>query len=317
MCIGTSYKIACTTALALFILVSTGGCRSDQSSSSSDPNQTNGAEISSGSSIRKIHSIEDFDFGEDWMTVSQHEEPVIPRALEGAPSGTAWSVNLKTFATGDHRTAAKRMLGQLPSIDPELARARIHTTPTRTMVVFGSYESAEDPSAQAGLKRIKSITMQGRPVFSRAMLVPINLDAATGNFKNFELLGVRLRLPEVDPLYTLDIAVWGTNFESGDLAMSQIQEQAESYARQLRARGVEAYFHHTPQRGLSTVTVGLFNHRAIDAQSGILSTEVRRLIEEYSPRLVNGKPQENFIDPQQPNLGTRAEQPRLVLVPKL
>ncbi|UCD74695.1 MAG: hypothetical protein JSV91_13015 [Phycisphaerales bacterium] len=235
---------------------------------------------------------------------------------EPATSGPVWTIVLETFATGDHLAAAQRMLRQLPAIDPLLAEARVHRAAEASMVVFGSYPAPDDPAAQYDLKTIKSITIGDRPVFARAMLSRVRPHAAQRQLKPFELITARQRYPNVDPLYTLDVAIWGTNFESGDLSLQQVQSEAEAYARRLRTQGIDAYFHHDPDRGLSTVTVGLFDHRAIDAASGLYHPDVEAFLARFPARLVNGEPLQVYIDPQRPDLGTEPQRPRLVLVPK-
>jgi hypothetical protein len=65
------------------------------------------------------------------------------------------------------------------------------------------------------------------------------------------------------------------------------------------------------------VTVGLFDHTAYDAQSGIFAPEVELLIRKFPARLVNGEPLNEPVNPRFPEFGTRVQAPKLVLVPEL
>jgi hypothetical protein len=65
------------------------------------------------------------------------------------------------------------------------------------------------------------------------------------------------------------------------------------------------------------VTVGLFDKTALDPQSGLYSYEVEQLLRRFPEHLVNGEPLMEPLDFKHPQLGTRLQKPRLVLVPKL
>ena len=85
----------------------------------------------------------------------------------------------------------------------------------------------------------------------------------------------------------------------------------------LRGQGYEAYFHHDEDRRLSMVTVGLFDKTAIDPESGIWAPEVKLLVRRFPARLVNGEPLREPVSRFQEDLGTRVQEPKLVLVPEL
>lgn len=310
----TSYKTTIRgllfTICALWIL-GCSGCNSPTGASSKNPDPPSNVREPAAGHNRGISGM-DFD---PYGGLFQQTESSPPPADSQPQSPYVWSIVLQTFTEGDHRAAAGRMISQLPSIDPILAQARSHTTSSGSMVVYGEYDSPDSSAAQSDLDLIKGITISGRPVFGRAMLSRINLNAARGQYGQYELLSVRQRYPNVDPLYTLDIAIWGTDEETGSLTLEQAQAEAEAYARRLRAQGVDAYYHHDPDRGFSTVTVGLFDHNAIDPASGLYHRDVQAFLRRFPNRLVNGEPLHVYIDPQRPDLGTEAQAPRLVLVP--
>ena len=64
-------------------------------------------------------------------------------------------------------------------------------------------------------------------MFPRAILSRIDLRSARQALHPHSLHSVRRRYPSVDPLYTLEVAIWG-DFESGELAPSDI-ESSDDY----------------------------------------------------------------------------------------
>ena len=74
--------------------------------------------------------------------------------------------------------------------------------------------------------------------------------------------------------------------------------------------------HHDDDLRLSMVTVGLFDHTAVDAESGLFAPEVDALLRKFPAHLVNGEPLRELLDRRRPGLGTRVQAPRLVLVPR-
>jgi hypothetical protein len=259
----------------------------------------------------------DLDLGEDWQGEAGGSGRV---GADDFPPGQGrsyvWTILLGTYTDEGHENAAANMVRNCATIDARLGAARVHTTSKGSMVVYGAWDDAQNPAAQAALDWIKSIELRGRPVFPRAMLTRINLRYAQRQFKPGELMSVRLRYPRIDPLYTLQVAVWG-DFGSGRLTLEEIHRRAEAYARELRARGYDAFFYHDDDQRLSMVTVGLFDRTAIDPESGLYSEEVERLLAEFPQHLVNGEPLYEPTARGASEGGRRVQKPRLVLVPRL
>jgi hypothetical protein len=256
------------------------------------------------------------DLGQDWDAPAARARDGRTNLQLDPKRDVFWTVVLRTFTGPGHQQSAATMIRSCASIDPALASARIHTTSKGSMVVFGIFDRPESTEAQDALEFIKSIELRDRKVFPMALLTKINVRHARREFKPNELLGVRLQYPDVNPLYTLQVAEWG-DFGSGELSLDEIQRRAEDEVRRLRSQGHEAFFHHNPDRRLSVITVGLFGRSAIDAASGLVSPEVEALMEKFPAQLANGEPLLEYIDPNRPGLGTRPVRPTLVLVPEL
>ena len=262
------------------------------------------------------------DWGDDWLGPDRTRTDGVggtetrpPSARLGRPT-TFWTLVLQTFSQTGHRQHAATMVQELRTAVPQLAGARVHTTSSGSMVIYGNYESAQDPAAQRDKKAIKKITIRDRPAFPRAMLTRIRLQPSPGAMHPHELMSVRQRHPKINPLYTLQVAVWG-DFESGKLTLAQIRQKAEAYATELRVQSFEAYFHHDDDQRLSMVTIGVLDRRAIDPQTGFFSPEVEALIRRFPVHLVNGEPLMEIKNRRDPRRSRQPQTPRLVEVPKL
>ncbi|MHC4103198.1 MAG: hypothetical protein ACYSW1_20215, partial [Planctomycetota bacterium] len=212
----------------------------------------------------------------------------------GTSRRTVWTIVLATFPSQGHQQAAANSVRQLPRIDAKLSGgAWVHTGADGSLMAYGRYESAQSEDAQRDLGWIKGLTLNDVPAFPRAMLTRVNLRPAAAGFDPLELMSARLRHPNVDPLYTLEVAVW-SDFDSGKLSLKQIRRSAENYARTLRAKGYEAYYHHDDDRRLSMVTVGLFDRSAVDQRTGLYGPAVDVLLRDFPTYLVNG---EELLEP--------------------
>ncbi len=254
------------------------------------------------------------DWGQDWTQAAR--SPAAPPVTGTSARSTVWTIVLATFsAEGQHQTAAANMMSQLRTLAPQLGDVWIHTTDKGSLVVFGRYDGPKETRAQADLKMVKGITIQDRPMFARAMLTRVHVGAPAGPVSPLALMSARQRYPNVDPLYTVEVAMW-SDFGTGELTLKQIQRLAENYTRELRTQGFDAYFYHDYDTRISTVTVGLFNRTAIDHRSGLYSPAVQSVMDRFPQRLVNGEPLLELIDSRNPDRGTRVQKPMLVHVPK-
>lgn len=116
--------------------------------------------------------------------------------------------------------------------------------PDVTSVCVGRFKSWKDPEADKALARVRLVRDQaGQLPFANVMLMPVP-EAAPKNAWPVE------KAPGV---FTLHVASWEA---PGRTAAAQV------YAKELRARGEEAYVYHGPR--LSMVTVGSFGTEVFD-----------------------------------------------------
>lgn len=282
---------------------------------------------------REPAGLNDLDLGQDWSDQSRRsadasaQRPaasgadslprrpgsVVTSDAEVAPT-SVWMVVLNTFTGDNYIQAAQNMARDVRTMDPIFQNAWVHDTGRGAVVGVGKFDSVEDAAAQDTLKRVRSVQISGRQVFPRAMLSRVSVGPRGGKLKPYDLMNARIQYPKLHPLYTLDVAVWLAD-DAGSISYEQCRKRAEAYAQQLRAQGYEAYFHHDDDKRLSTVTVGLFDHRAVDPQSGLFSTEVESLRDHFPARLMNGEPLNVPKVDKRPDLGTEVQRPFLVLVP--
>jgi hypothetical protein len=309
------YKTLSRSLLAAIGVILLAACNDAQSTRSATLKDSPGR-----SAVVQTSDNAGFDLGEDWAEArASRGSRRGPAARHGGSAtaergaGGGWAIVLGTFAGHDHERAANNMLRQIPSLTPDVAAARVHSTRTNSMVLYGSYTGPDDPQAAADLKRIHAINAQNRPVYPRAFLAPLSPTEDAGA-SPYALMSVRRVYPNVDPLYTLQIAAW-TDLGTGEMSVDQIRRGAEAYVARLRAEGVEAYVHHNDTARVSVVTVGIFGRTAVDAETGLYSPEVQAMLRRFPHHLVNEELLEESISRRNP-METRPQEPRLVLVPR-
>ena len=227
-----------------------------------------------------------------------------------------WGVLLNTFDGLGHEMAAQRMAQTCRSMSPILNNTWIHSKRRGSSVLIGRFRSAKDPAARRLLSDVRTIERNGRSVFPRPMLVRIDPRKRPEDFGEMELLRVRGSFPD-QTLYTLQVEVW-SDFGTSELSAAQVRARAEGACARLRREGWTAYVHHEVDRVISSVTVGLYDNRSIDAESGLdLDPALIRARKRFPHHLVNGEELQEPIDPRRPSLGTRRQAPQLVEVPKI
>lgn len=273
-------------------------------------------------------------WGEDWDAGRTPTAPRASGARRAAPGTTAsaarddsdskaqpddellWTLVLGTYTGDGHAESAHQMIATMTQVAPQVRGASVYTSLKGSMVIHGRYEGRDDPRARADIERLKAIRYDNRAVFPRVILTSLDTRLVRGDLHPHDLLSARKKHSTVDPLYTLDIAVWD-DFESGKMSFAQIRRAAEAYAASLRRQGVEAYFYHDELTQRSSVTVGLFDNSAINSTSGLYSSQVNEFVRKFPQRLVNGEPMFELKNRFSKDPGTKPQTPVLVLVPMM
>ena len=229
---------------------------------------------------------------------------------ESTSSDGAWSIALLTITGEDHQATAKALKSQIAANHPELTPLFLDEVGggQGSAIFAGRFSSPKDPRCRALMEEIRQMTSaEGNRLFPRAMPGrPQSLVAAS--LHPHDLRTLRLGRRSSTPIYTLQIAQWGT-FGDDSILYDRCRAQAEAMARSLRARGLTAWFSHNDGRSLSSVNVGVFGPDAYDPRSTLFSPEVELLMQRFPQLQVNG---EVLLDPR---TGV-ARTPFLVEVPR-
>jgi len=252
------------------------------------------AASSGGVSGNRAQSSSLYEPGDDALLAPEERAPQAgPKA---ASSEGAWSIALLTITGNDHQATAKALRSQIASKHPELTPLFLDEVGggQGSAIFVGRFPSPKDPRCRALMEEIRQMTSaEGNRLFPRAMPGrPQSLVAAS--LHPHDLRTVRLGRRSTTPIYTLQIAQWGT-FGDDSITYDQCRAQAEAMARSLRARGLTAWFSHNDGRSLSSVNVGVFGPDAYDPRSTLFSPEVEVLMQRFPQLQVNG---DVLLDPR-------------------
>ncbi len=241
---------------------------------------------------------------------SQFGDKTAPGSVDAASRGR-WSLMLVTVGGDAHPMQARSIREEIVRTFPELREIFIRSTSKGSAIWFGRFASAADPAAASARDRIKSMQRNGRPAFPRAFLSVLPDDSPMGER---DLRRLRMMYPRVDPLYTLQVACWGT-FGTDEISWEEVRRAAEAKCAELGRRGFDAWYHHDSVTEMSVVTVGVFDSRAYDGRSTLFSPEVEALFKDFPVHLINGE--EAAIELRPGDTSTRVpQQCRLVSVPE-
>jgi hypothetical protein len=209
-------------------------------------------------------------------------------ALAGCAQSERWTILcLELEGPGAEATARQiaQVLRRTPQIDARSIRVLPETDGAKANIYYGSYERRIDPrtgarSIPAAMERDMVLLKEladpdGLRYFLRARKVP---------FPSADVGRPEWDLRRADGVYTLQVAVYFNTDK-----MRQRKKAAAEKTRQLRARGLEAYYYHGPTRSL--VTVGSFGEDALLDQVGqVRHIEIggqrRQVAHHYAPDVV-------------------------------
>jgi hypothetical protein len=246
-----------------------------------------------------------------------YEEDIKPERVINPDNGaTTYAITVATFTGPHHAASARDAASSFVMVQPDIGRMLVVRPRRRgSVLTFGSYTGYADPLAKSDIQTLRSIRLaNGQQAFGQMILTRFRSPRSMQSLHPYDLWTVRRDYPTIVPIYTLDVAIWG-DFESGQLPKAKRRSLAENFAASLRNKGFESFFYHDDEKNLSSVTVGLFDYKAVDAETGFYSWEVDSLLEQFPERLVNGEQFMEFRNVRDQSLGMKAQQPRLVEVP--
>jgi hypothetical protein len=237
-------------------------------------------------------------------------------AQSSTQTNDQFAIVVATF-TGDYHadsaTSTRAQLSmQYPGIGTMLA---LRPRSRGSVLTYGDYTGYDDAKAKKDIAMLRQVpTAQGTPLFAQVMLMKFKASRQNETLHPHDLWTIRREFPTMVPIFTLEVAVWG-DFDSGEFPNARRRAAAEGYANELRMKGYEAFFYHNDEAQMSSVTVGLFGHNAVDAETGFYSYEVDAMLSRFPVRLVNGEEVFVYFDPSNPSLGSSVQPPILAEVP--
>ncbi len=251
-----------------------------------------------------------WDFGE----ITMDDDNSIFQAAQ--PSEPQFAIVIATFTGSGHESVAESTRSQLGMQIPALAQnMSVRQRSRGSVLTFGDYQGYDDEMAQRDIKMLRSLRApQGGQLFAQILLMKFKPPLMRRELHPYDLWTIRREFPTVVPIFTLEVAVWG-DFDSGEFPRDRRRSSAEGYATELRKKGFEAFFYHNDEAELSSVTIGLFGHTAVDAETGFYSPEVEAMLSRFPSRLVNGEEVRAYFNPAKPELGSNIQPPCLAEVP--
>jgi hypothetical protein len=215
-------------------------------------------------------------------------EPTSTKTPAGQPVPSAWSIVLVAYRGPDQDEAARLGLGRTRSAGG-LTGAYTERRGNSTVIAFGRYDRPDSAEAQADLKRIRAMEVEGGHPFDGAVLAPPE-GQGTGRMPELDLRQVRATYG-IDALYSLQIAAYGRDDRKppkDEKERSEFVRMAEDAAAQLRREGHQAFYFHGPN--MSLVTIGVFGPDDYDPQyPERRSSRLRAAQEAHPNNLLNGK----------------------------
>lgn len=147
-----------------------------------------------------------------------------------------------------------------------IAGAYIEVQKEAHMVLLGSFDQPSSEDAQAELRRIRSLEIDGSRPFAQASLVPPPESLVVGRMPEHNLVLAK-RAVGKEAVYTLQVGVYerGDGKAPTEQDLAQIRQAAEDAVAALRKEGDEAYYFHGRTR--SMITIGLFGTRDYDERN--------------------------------------------------
>lgn len=219
---------------------------------------------------------------------------------EEAPSqvGSKWTIKLLMLKGSAQEPAIQNVLRSVKATG--VPEAFAETRGETALIAVGKYDSPTSAEAQAMLKRVKELQIDGQRPYMAAHLLPPPAQSLKGTVPEWDLRNAKAKYGK-QAEFTLQINIY-TN-PSGRSSASEVREfhrAAEEAVRTLRKENADAFYFHD-QAG-STVTVGLFNQDELDSGMSLrpgAGSGVRELQKRFPYAMMNGRGvKERSVDAQ-------------------
>ncbi len=196
-----------------------------------------------------------------------------------------WTIVIKSFDAALDADLAQQGLVKVQTTG-RLPEAELQVRGKAIAIVYGRFPSVEDPKAQAELKRVKNLEVEGAKPFALAVLMPPTTVEAGSGEDSLDLRSARRVNPEAR--YTLQVGSYEWAAGASQAEIDKARQAAEQAAKTLRKEGTEAYYYHGLRSSL--VTAGLFSEEDVDPDDVFsINPELTRLRKQFPHHLVNGQ----------------------------
>ncbi len=197
-----------------------------------------------------------------------------------------WSILVRGFEGRNARQRADALRTRLER-ELRVPDVWVRAEQGQWSVYRGRYGARNEMAARQDLRQTRMLVLDGRRPFEDAALVALGLggvglasdtpaaSSAVGGQTTGDELNLRSHVTRAQ--YTLQVAFFD---EAGG---RQYRQAAEAYARQLRARGEQAFYLHG--KTMSLVTVGLFSEQDVPTQRSIGPDGVPMVSQSYGPKV--------------------------------
>jgi hypothetical protein len=158
------------------------------------------------------------------------------------------------------------------------------------VVAVGAFSDPTSPQAEAALKAVRELTIDGKQPFAAAFLAPPGSLANVGRRPELNLLSARQQFGD-QARFTLQVGAYGrddiADRQPTEAELKDVRKAAEDAAAALRAEGELAFYYHGPRR--SMVTIGVFTDADAQSVNSPNRAELNALRKRFPNNLYNGQ----------------------------
>lgn len=241
------------------------------------------------------------------------------RSKSGRPTDAASSQNAASPGPEAKAQAARarELLAQQAALKggavPGAGSLTVQERGRSAVVAVGAFSDPASPQAEAALKAVRELTIDGKQPFAAAFLAPPGTLENVGRRPELNLVTAREQFGE-QARFTLQIGAYGrddiADRQPTEAELKDVRKAAEDAAAALRAEGELAFYYHGPRR--SMVTIGVFTDADTQSINSPNRAELNALRKRFPNNLYNGQAIRERVGTAAPRL----QRSQLVQIPQ-
>ena len=233
---------------------------------------------------------------------------------DNATSKGGWSILVGIFRGPGHEEQAAATLAEFRTkgMLPEAYLQKRGGGGEATCILVGEFPGPDDPTAQAELKRVRTMEINSVLPYAYSYLAPPQRADLKGALPEYNLSQARL-LYGKKAVQTLQVGVYGREDidKPSEADLKECRKAAEEAVVRLRQEGEDAYYFHGQR--MSMVCVGVFDVTDFDPQMpSYQSARLRDAQKRFPHNLYNGQ----AIRVKARGQAARLQQSSLVAIPE-